>query len=199
MRFSVPLSCASALLLGLGSSVCALLPARAEPGLPVAPSPATEPPLAADEAGEESEEAAPAVPAAAESALPGGETGKAAASAPLGAPEVSELASHLQTLERAEPLDDSVRRPVEFARAALERARSSRAAGDTQAELRTLRLARAAVELAEARSRLLRERTLFLATQARSNASTAEQATAKRAMEREKARARELERESAAP
>ena len=195
MRSIVPLSCASALLIGFGVS----LPARAEPGPPAAPSPATQPARATEVADDGPEEAAPATTAEPELITREPAATTAAQPAVPGPPAVTELATRLQALERVDPLDDSVRRPLEFGRAALERARASRASGDVQAELRTLRLARAAVELAEARSRLLRERTLFLTAQARRNTSTAEQATAKRAMERERARARELERESAAP
>jgi hypothetical protein len=113
--------------------------------------------------------------------------------------EQNELRARIEAIQRGEPLDDSVQRPLDFARAALERSRASHAVGDGASETRTQKLARAAVELAEARLRLLRERSLFLAARARHEGSSAELAVAQRALERERARARELERASAAP
>lgn len=111
----------------------------------------------------------------------------------------ADLDARLSALFKVEPLDDSVRRPLELARAALLRARASRAQGDARSEERTEQLARAAIELAEARLRLLRERALLLAAQARRATSYAERETARRAMERERARVADLERASGSP
>jgi len=113
--------------------------------------------------------------------------------------EQNELRARIEATQRAQPLDDSVQRPIDFARAALERSRASHVVGDTASEKRTQKLARAAVELADARLRLLRERALFSAARARRNVATAEIGIAQRALERERARARELERASAHP
>ncbi|MDB4975763.1 MAG: hypothetical protein JWN48_4104 [Myxococcaceae bacterium] len=132
--------------------------------------------------------------------LPSTPPGEApAASAPASTPELTELAARIQALERIEPLDDSVQRAVDLARAALERAQASRVAHDADAEARTRQLARAAVELAEARLRMLRERALFVAVQARRQVAAAELAAARQALAKERARALELQRESAAP
>jgi hypothetical protein len=102
----------------------------------------------------------------------------------------SDLQGRLDALWRLPALDDSVRRPLELARAALERSR----AADAATKLRTEGLARAAVELAEARLRLTRERMLLRAAQARRATSYAEKETARRALERERARVQQLER-----
>jgi len=113
--------------------------------------------------------------------------------------EQTELRARIVAIERSGPLDDSVRRPLDFAKAALERSRASRVVGDGASETRTRQLSRAAVELAEARLRLLRERALFAAARGRRNVATAELGIAQHALERDRSRARELERASALP
>lgn len=113
--------------------------------------------------------------------------------------EQNELRARIEAIGRGEPLDESVQRPLDFARAALERSLASHVVGDTASEARTQKLARAAVELAEARLRLLRERSLYLAARGRHEGASAELAVAQRALERERARARELQRASAMP
>jgi type IV secretory pathway VirB10-like protein len=138
------------------------------------------------------------------SPLPGAASAADDAEAPVdpvqsASAEQTELRARIVAIEHAEPLDNSVRRPIDFAKAALERSLASRAVNDQSSEQRTRQLARAAVELAEARLRLLRERALFLAAQTRRNVSTAELTTAQRALEHDRARARELERASAVP
>ncbi|MEY4513418.1 MAG: hypothetical protein RLZZ450_5540, partial [Pseudomonadota bacterium] len=112
--------------------------------------------------------------------------------------EQNELRARIEAIRRGEPLDESVLRPLEFAKAALERSRASHAVGDTTSETRTQKLARAAVELAEARIRLLRERSLYLAARARHTGASADLTVAQRALDRERARARELQRASVA-
>jgi hypothetical protein len=142
----------------------------------------------------------PARPEAAAAAQASAETGQAAVpSGDAGSAEQTELRARIAAIQRTEPLDDSVRRPLDFAKAALERSRASRVVGDAVSEQRTRQLSRAAVELAEARLRLLRERALFAAARARRNVATAELGIAQRALERDRARARELERASALP
>ena len=111
-------------------------------------------------------------------------------------PEYNELNARILALSRVERLEDGVQRPLDFARAALERSRASTAAGDATSALRTRQLARAALELAEARLRLTRERALFVATQARRNASLQELASEQKTVARERERALELQRES---
>src|ERR1700712_229510 len=128
MRSLVLVVCLSALL-PVGSGV-----ARAEPPLSVAPSAASEP--AASVPAEPSVEPDEAVPVTPETQAPEPARPElpepTAASLAAGSADVQELLSRLATLERIEPLDDSVKRPVEFAKAALERSRASRAVGDTQ-------------------------------------------------------------------
>ncbi len=102
-----------------------------------------------------------------------------------------DLAARVEALWRLPALEDGVRRPLELARAALAR---SKAAPDAATKLRTEGLARAAVELAEARVRLARERLLLRAAQARRATAFAEKETARRAIERERARLNQLER-----
>jgi hypothetical protein len=113
--------------------------------------------------------------------------------------EQADLRARIDAIRRSEPLDESVERPLEFARAALERSRASHAVGDTASETRTQKLARAAVALAEARLRLLRERSLYLSARGRHDGASAELTVAQHALERERARARELQRASAVP
>jgi hypothetical protein len=147
----------------------------------------------------------PALPAASDAAPSAGEPGPEP-KAPDAAEQIAktttaeqdELRARIEVTERARPLDDSVQRPLDFAKAALERSRASQVAGDSASAKRTQKLAHAAVELADARLRLLRERALFSAAEARGNVSNAEIGVAQRALERERARARELERTSAA-
>jgi hypothetical protein len=105
----------------------------------------------------------------------------------------ADLAARIEALGRVPALEDGVRRPLELARAALQR---SAAASDAATKARTEGLARAAVELAEARLRLNRERMLLRAAQARRATSFAEKETARRALERERARLNQLERGS---
>jgi hypothetical protein len=192
MRSFVCLWCARVLVTGwlVAGAVCGASAQPVPSRMPApSPAPSVESELGtAAPAGEVSEVVAPAAQAPA-----------AEAQAGAGTPELTELTARLTALLRLERLDDSVRRPLDFARAALERSRMSHGLGDLASEQRTRQLARAAVELAEARLRLLRERALFTATQARRNLATAEEATARRALERERARALELQRESAAP
>lgn len=107
-------------------------------------------------------------------------------------PAGEDLRARVEALWRLPELDPSVRRPLELARAALDR---SRTAADDATKARTEGLARAAVELAEARMRALRERTLLRAAQARRATSFAEKETARRALERERARVIQLERD----
>jgi hypothetical protein len=104
----------------------------------------------------------------------------------------ADLVARVEALRRQPALEDGVRRPLELARAALER---SKAATDSATKARTEGLARAAVELAEARMRLTRERMLLRAAQARRATSFAEKETARRAIERERARINQLERQ----
>lgn len=118
----------------------------------------------------------------------------------MAAPRASdELVERLRTLERAEQLDDSVRRPVALAHAALERARTRASAGDAASARRAEAIARAAVELAEARLLALRERSLLVAARARRALAEQTLEGATRALAREQARQRELERASVAP
>ncbi|MDB4989120.1 MAG: hypothetical protein JWN04_4298 [Myxococcaceae bacterium] len=184
------------LLCASSTSIVASGSARAEPPAEVTPSSGAEPNAAPAELSAPAPvlapEPAPASPTRTEPSV-------AAPVAPGAPPELVELSTRIQALERNDPLDDSVRRPVDFSKAALDRSRASGALGDAAAEARTRQLARAAVELAEARLRLQRERALFALVQARRAASGAEQATAKQALERERARALELQRESGAP
>ncbi|HEY6882372.1 MAG TPA: hypothetical protein VI299_30280 [Polyangiales bacterium] len=102
-----------------------------------------------------------------------------------------DLSARIEVLWHTPELDQSVRRPLELARAALQR---WQAATDDATKTRTEGLARAAVELAEARMRALRERALLRAAQARRATSFAEKETARRALERERARVSQLER-----
>jgi hypothetical protein len=105
--------------------------------------------------------------------------------------EDADLAARVDALWRQPGLEEGVKRPLELARAALQR---SKDATDAATKARTEGLARAAVELAEARMRLTRERMLLRAAQARRATSFAEKETARRAIERERARINQLER-----
>lgn len=102
------------------------------------------------------------------------------------------LRERLAGLARLEALDDSVRRPVELASQALERANERTRAGDVQGGERARAIALAAVELAEARLRLLRERALQRAARLRREQAIDELKAARSALERELTRAREL-------
>lgn len=181
-----------------------------EPHTPVATE--TVPPEAGETKGQlpVAEPAAPSVPGAlddeAATVGPGDEVQEPAASgdaagssADVMTAEQNELRARIEALGRGQPLDDSVQRPLDFAKAAVERSRASRAVGDAASEARTQKLARAAVELAEARLRLLRERSLYLSARGRHDGASAELAVAQRALDRERARARELQRASQVP
>jgi hypothetical protein len=111
----------------------------------------------------------------------------------------SELRVRLRLLQQSAQLDDSVRRPVELAKSALERASSRGALGDTSGELRARQIAAAALELAEARLTLLRERALWKAARARRLEAERADQTAERALARERQRAKELEQASTPP
>jgi hypothetical protein len=131
----------------------------------------------------------------AESALEG-----SAAPARSSQPQAAgELRERLQALARSEPLDASVERPIELAKSALARAIDRTSRGDAEGAARAEKIARAAVELAEARLSLLRERALLRAAQARRREASVGAVSAQRALERERARARELEPTEARP
>lgn len=208
MRSSVPLLVACWLVAWSSAAPHSLAqpspaaPVVTPPGAPTA-EPSSEPGLVLPEPGVAApvsgpDEGAEARPAASGELGPGAVVETEAQTA-TGSVEQTELRARIAVVERAEPLDASVQRPLEFAKAALERSRASRQVGDPASESRTLKLSRAAVELAEARLRLLGERALFSAAQARRNVATAELATAERALEHDRARARELERASSFP
>jgi len=109
------------------------------------------------------------------------------------------LRARLAALDRLDALDDSVARPVALGRAALDRAEARRTKGDDAGAGRAEGIARAALELAEARLRLLRERALLRAAEARAGSARADVARAERAIARERARLAELGPTDAAP
>jgi hypothetical protein len=111
----------------------------------------------------------------------------------------TELRARLVSLGRSERLDDSVRRPLELAASALERAKQRAAAGDRDGAMRAEGIARVAVELAEARLRLLGELALSRGSRSRRHAAEASEARARQALSREQERARELAQASATP
>jgi hypothetical protein len=102
------------------------------------------------------------------------------------------LRERLAGIARLEALDESVRRPVELATQALERAAQRNSAGDVSGAERARAIALAAVELAEARLHLLRERALQRAARQRRTQAADDVKAARSALERELARAREL-------
>lgn len=103
------------------------------------------------------------------------------APAPASEPGASETAARVEALSRVEPRDDGVQRPLAIARRALDSAREARARGAGDEAERHDRLALAAVELAEARLRWVRERALREATARRRR--EAEQALARARVE----------------
>lgn len=110
-----------------------------------------------------------------------------------------ELRARLDGFARVEALDASVARPVTLGRAALDRAEARAAKGDRDGSSRAEAIARAALELAEARMRVLRERALLRAAEARTHAGKADIARAEAAIARERARLAELQPSDAAP
>ena len=78
-----------------------------------------------------------------------------------------ELAARVDALARSGARDDSIRRPLAIAERALREAAAARARADHEAGARDEALALAALELAEARLRLVRERALLIAAEAR--------------------------------
>jgi len=109
-----------------------------------------------------------------------------------------ELRARLVALERVEQLDASVRRPLELAESALGRAKQRAAAGDEEGASRARRIAGVALELAEARLRLLRERALESGSAARRRTAEVDSERARAALARERERALSLAREDAA-
>jgi hypothetical protein len=108
-------------------------------------------------------------------------------------PGPPELEARVRALGRIDALDPSVSRPLTLAREAIERARVAAARGDSAGHGRATELAQAALELAEARLALLRERALLRAAEARRAQAERERAIADQALERERARLRELQ------
>ncbi len=117
----------------------------------------------------------------------------AASEPPAQAAAATDFGARLRALERVESLDASVQRPLELAKAAAARADGRRQQGDEAGARRAEQVASAALELAEARLRLSRERSLLQATAARRVAASEERSTAERALAHERARLRELE------
>lgn len=111
----------------------------------------------------------------------------------------TELAARIEALARIDTLDESVARPLETARRALAQAGSDDAAGRPAQAARDEALAVAAVSLAEARLRLLRERGLTNAAAQRRKAAADDRARAAHALALEQARARSLTTPSSAP
>lgn len=110
-----------------------------------------------------------------------------------------ELSTRISALRRSEALDDSVRRPLELAESALERASTRAQAHDVAGTERARQVASAALELAEARLLLLRERALERAARARREDAAARLEVAAQALARERQRADELEQASSTP
>lgn len=75
-----------------------------------------------------------------------------------------ETTARVEALVRAAPRDDAVKRPLAIAQRALEKVREARARGARDDAARAEQLALAAIELAETRLRLGRERALREAT-----------------------------------
>lgn len=111
----------------------------------------------------------------------------------------TELAARIEALARIDGLDESVARPLETARRALAQAGSDDAAGRPAQAARDEALAVAAVSLAEARLRLVRERGLTNAAAQRRKAAADDRARAAHALSIEQARARSLTAPSSAP
>lgn len=107
--------------------------------------------------------------------------------------EHREIAARVSALARIDALDDSVLRPLDVAKQALARAARDEAAGRPDAVARDVALAHAAVTLAEARLRLVRERALYQAAAARRRAGEADRARADAALAREQARTAALQ------
>ena len=107
-------------------------------------------------------------------------------------PSSAELRERLRTFERME-LDPSVRRPLELADSALERAEQRLLRGDETGERRAREIASAALELTASRLELLRERALLYAARGRRVEAERNVRTAEQALQRERTRAKELE------